>query len=179
MYAYVGGSPVSLIDPSGMFVCVPCANFALGALGALADAVGGLITGGDFTSMRNGAITGGLVGLANPFGSFSAGVAATGNGVAAAAVGQIAGNATAGNSLLDLDVGGLVGAGLGGVVGQALGRSIALRNTIFQHGLGPPRASVVRSAEAFYGGIGAGIGEGGFSSGTASAASRDGKGKGF
>ncbi|MBX9847749.1 MAG: RHS repeat-associated core domain-containing protein, partial [Rhodocyclaceae bacterium] len=126
-YAYVGGNPVSYIDPDGQFLQLVSAGY-----GAIAGGVGGYISGG-LQGALYGAGAGAVVGLVNPFASNAVGAAV--GGAAASLLGQLAGNVVAGKSMRDrcnYDFAAAVGAALGGAVGGPLNHAISRFGPIYR-----------------------------------------------
>ena len=119
-YAYVGGSPISYVDPTGEVGLVGA------GYGAIAGGIGGCISGG-WRGALYGAGAGALVGAVNPWASHWAGGAA--GAAAASLLGQGAGNYAAGKSLSDpcnydftAAAGAAAGGALGGPLNHAIGR---------------------------------------------------------
>jgi RHS repeat-associated protein len=118
-YAYVSGSPVAYIDPTGEVGLVGA------GYGAIAGGIGGYISGG-WKGALYGAAAGAIVGAVNPWASHWAG------GAAGAAVGsltgQAVGNFSAGKSLSDpcnYDFVAVAGAAAGGALGGPLNGAIS------------------------------------------------------
>ena len=119
-YTYVGGNPLSLIDPTGEFG-IPGAIY-----GGIAGGIGGYISsGGSWQGTLYGAGAGAAIGAINPWASHWAGGAA--GAAAASLLGQGAGNYAAGKSLRDpcnYDFTAAAGAALGGALGGPLNHAI-------------------------------------------------------
>ena len=95
LYSYVGGDPISLVDPSGKLLLV---GAAIGAAGGLVGgAVGGYLAGGwrgAISGGVGGAVAGGLIGFTGGLGLTVAGKALS--GVASGLVGLSWGNGVSG-----------------------------------------------------------------------------------
>jgi len=158
-YGYVGGNPITRIDPTGEF------GLAGAGTGFISGFVGGTVAGGNLKSGLIGGIAGATVGFFNPFASRAAGAFA-GNFIASLA-GQAAGVASNCKRKPRLDeIDPLVagGAGIGGLGGRGLGGLIqsSRSNRLTPGKLGPRRPGVDSVFNSIFEGLGVGIGEGAF-----------------
>ena len=117
-YAYVGGNPILLIDPYGLF-CLPGGPERNAIIGAVAGAVGGAVAGGISSGNAAGLIAGGVVGL---LAGGAGGAFGFDSGLAGAATGAVAGGIEAG--LTGARNAGVVSGAIGGAIGGPLGGAI-------------------------------------------------------
>ncbi|MEL6370287.1 MAG: RHS repeat-associated core domain-containing protein [Pseudomonadota bacterium] len=141
-YVYVGGNPLTQIDPTGEL------GFAGAAYGAVAGGVGGYISsGGSVTGTLYGAVAGLAVGAVAPTASGAAGAAlsALASG-GASIVGQAAGNYAAEKDLLDrcnYDLTAALGAAAGGALAAPLVGAIRFGNKFPSPIVGRPHPATV------------------------------------
>jgi RHS repeat-associated protein len=140
-YAYVGGDPISVNDPSGNDPVIGAtvgliAGTIYGALGAAADPNATVVS--ILAGAGAGAVVGAAVGALDP--SFGAGTLAVVGGVAGGAgdiAGQVVANVISGKPADDINYGSTVGAVIGGAIGGyggtilgALGQAAGLSEVV-------------------------------------------------